>query len=546
MDVTPLLDLQPAPRAVFERLATHRQRARFHVRQAGAWQPVTWGQYALQIRGVARWLVEHDLDAGDRVAIFAHNSVAWASAAIGIQTAGGVFVPIYPASTPEQVAYILDHCEARFVLVAGRDQIDRLERARAMLRRPPDVIDLDACAWAPDAQVDDDGSIRAAALRDRAAPTLVDARLGALALDATAQLLYTSGTSGNPKGVPLTHRNVGRNGADWLVCNAPLIDEGQRDLLWLPMSHIFGFGELCVGNTLGWETYLASPADVLDLLPEVAPDVFFSVPAYWEKIARAIQAGPNTDDARREALRRVTGGRLRFCLSGGAGLKVEIKQLLHDAGVLIIEGYGLTETSPTLTLNRPDTFRFDSVGKVLPSVELKLADDGEILARGENVFAGYYKDPEATAAAFTEDGWFCTGDVGRWTADGFLQIIDRKKDILVTAGGKNIPPANIEAKFVDDPVIERVVVYGDARPYLVAAVWVRPDVPAGERAALVAARIDEINAQLARHETIKRFVLCDTPLTVEGGLLTSSLKLRRKAVYAALQHELESLYEARA
>src|SRR6185503_3311590 len=149
----------------------------------------------------------------------------------------------------------------------------------------------------------------------------------------------------------------------------------------------------------------------------------------------------------------------------------------------------LTETSPTLTLNRPDAYRFDSVGKVLPSVEVKLADDGEILARGPNVFAGYFKDPAATAAAFTADGWFRTGDVGRWTEDGFLQIVDRKKDILVTAGGKNIPPANIEARFADDPVIERCVVYGDGKPYLVAAVWVGAGVPAEERAARVAARI---------------------------------------------------------
>jgi long-chain acyl-CoA synthetase len=263
------------------------------------------------------------------------------------------------------------------------------------------------------------------------------------------------------------------------------------------------------------------------------------VPAYWEKIARAIVA--TTDDPR-EALQRVTGGRLRFCLSGGAGLKIEIKELLHRCGVLVIEGYGLTETSPTLTLNRPGAFRFDSVGQPLPSVELRLDDDGEILARGPNVFAGYFQDPGATAAAFTEDGWFRTGDVGRWTDDGFLQIIDRKKDILVTAGGKNIPPANIEARFADDPVIERVVVYGDARPYLVAAVWTRPDVPPEERARLAAVRVDTVNNELARHETIKRHFVADAPLTVEDGTLTSSLKLRRKVVYDRLRDRFESLY----
>jgi long-chain acyl-CoA synthetase len=353
-------------------------------------------------------------------------------------------------------------------------------------------------------------------------------------------MLYTSGTSGNPKGVPLTHRNVGQNGADWLACNAPVLEEGDRDLLWLPMSHIFGFGEACLGNTLGFTTYLSDPMNALKHLGEVRPSVFMSVPAYWEKIARAIV--PVRADTSEDALRRVTGGRLRFCLSGGAGLKVEIKELLHRHGVLVIEGYGLTETSPTLTLNRPGAFRFDTVGKTLPSVQLKLDHDGEILARGESVFAGYFKDPAATAAAFTDDGWFRTGDIGRWTDDGFLQIIDRKKDILVTAGGKNIPPVNIETRFVDDPVIERVVVYGDARPYLVAAVWVRPDVPAGERDRLIARRIEEINGQLARHETIKRHFVAEAPLTVEDGTLTSSLKLRRKAVYERLKNRFESLY----
>jgi len=214
MDVAALLTVQPAPRAVFDRLVTHRHRVRFQVRDRGSWVPVTWGQFATQIRGVARWLVEHEVEPGDRVAIYAPNSVAWASAALGVQTAGAVFVPIYPASTTDQVAYILDHADVRYVFVAGAEQFARIEAARAAIGRDLQVIALDDAAWSPDAQRGLETSIRAAAARDAEAPTLVDARLGALDLDDTAQMLYTSGTSGNPKGVPLTHRNVGRNGAD--------------------------------------------------------------------------------------------------------------------------------------------------------------------------------------------------------------------------------------------------------------------------------------------------------------------------------------------
>ncbi|MCB9564583.1 MAG: long-chain fatty acid--CoA ligase [Kofleriaceae bacterium] len=541
MDVTPLLTVRAAPRAVLDQLPARAGQVRFRVRNgAGAWTAVTWDDFAAQLRAVAAWLAHAGIAPGDRCAVYAPNSVAWAAAALGIQAAGGVMVPIYPASTAAQVAYVVGHAGARAVFVAGADQRARLAEVRGDLTSLAVVAGLDdepaggATPWT-------ELMARGAEL-DRAS-RVVDERLDAIDLDAPGLMLYTSGTSGNPKGVPLSHRNVGVNAVDWLRCNAPLLELGYRDLLWLPMSHIFGFGELCLGNTLGWESWMTTPADALALLPEVAPQVFLSVPAYWEKLARAVLAEAGDDaEQRRRVLARITGGRLRFCLSGGAGLKLEIKELLRDAGVLVIEGYGLTETSPTLTLNRPDDYRFDAVGKPLPSIELRLDDDGEILARGPSVFRGYYADDAATAAAFTDDGWFRTGDVGRWTEDGFLQIVDRKKDILVTAGGKNVPPANIEARFADDPVVERCVVFGDARPYLVAAVWVNPTVPAAERDARVRARIEAVNAGLARFETIKKWWIADEPLSVDGGTLTSSLKLRRKAVYDRWRDRFEALY----
>ena len=284
---------------------------------------------------------------------------------------------------------------------------------------------------------------------------------------------------------------------------------------------------------------MSDPATALGKMPEVAPTVFMSVPVYWEKLAMLAQAAPDP----KKRLAELTGGRLKFCLSGGAGLKREVKEFFLANGVLIIEGYGLTETSPTLTLNRQDAYRFDTVGKPLPSVELRLADDGEILAKGANVFAGYHDDPDATREAFTSDGWFKTGDVGRFTPDGFLQIIDRKKDILVTAGGKNVPPVNIEMRFAGDPLVSNVVVYGDGKRYLVAGVWVTE--PATEATwAKVKERVDRVNASLASYETIKRVFVEDRPLTVDGGMLTASLKVRRKKVYEAFRDRFESLYEA--
>jgi long-chain acyl-CoA synthetase len=551
MDVSALLVPRPAPYGVLAGLDARADRARFQVRgPSGAFAPVTWAAFASEIRAVAAWLGARGLEPGDRVAVFAPNSIAWASAALGIQAAGLVLVPVYPATTADQLVHVLGHSKARALFVAGDDQLARVDAVRGRLPALELVATLDGrgggglVAWTE--LVADGGAA------DRRDADAVERRLAAIELDHAGVLIYTSGTSGNPKGVPLSHRNVAANAADWLTVNAPLLEIGQRDLLWLPMSHIFGFGELCLGNTLGWESFMTSPVDVLSDLPEVAPHVFMSVPAYWEKLAKRVLEWPGTADGagpaaqvserRRRALAALTGGRLRFCLSGGAGLGRPVKELLRDAGAIVIEGYGLTETSPTLTLNRIDDYRFDSVGKPLPSVELRLADDGEIEAKGPNVFAGYHEDPVATADAFTADGWFKTGDVGRFTDDGFLQIVDRKKDILVTAGGKNVPPANLEARFVGDEVIDRLVVYGDARPYLVAAVWVHPSVPADERFAAVGARISALNAQVARFETIKRFAIIDEPLTVESGLLTSSLKLKRKAVYQRLADRFEELY----
>jgi long-chain acyl-CoA synthetase len=574
MDITPFLDLRIAPRAVFDALADRSSRVRFMVPTApGEWRAVTWGAFAQEIRELALFLGSV-IKGGDRGAIYAPNRVEWGSAALAIQAAGGVMVPIYPASTAEQVAYVASHSDAKVIFVDTPALLGRLFTAWSSLDNVDRIVLLDDTLDAArvheslrtkgvsvpafdDVERKIISLSRARALgaaRDREDPLAFERTMNGVSLDQHSVMLYTSGTSGNPKGVPLTHRNVAVNGLDWLKCNAPILHEGGVDVLWLPMSHIFGFGELCIGNSLGWTSYLSDPASCLTRLPEVKPTVFFSVPSHWEKLAIQAMHEP-TPAARLDKFKAISGGKLKFCLSGGAGLKREVKDFFYSCGVLIIEGYGLTETSPTLTLNRPDAFRFDTVGKVLPSVEVKLAEDGEILARGPSVFGGYHKDAEATAAAFTADGWFMTGDVGRFTEDGFLQIIDRKKDILVTAGGKNVPPANIELRFRDDPFIAHVVVYGEAKKFLVAGVWLNEDAVTAHlgdvaadgrdaaRRALVQKRIDAVNAELASYETLKKFAIFTEPLTVENELLTPSLKVRRKKIYERFKPEFEALYE---
>ncbi|APR79992.1 Long-chain-fatty-acid--CoA ligase [Minicystis rosea] len=575
MDITPFTELKIAPRAIFDTLPERRSRVRYMLPTPnGDWRAITWGAHAAQIRQIALFLGTCGLGMGDRGAVYAPNRVEWMAAALGIQAAGGVMVPVYAANTAEQAAYVVEHSDAKVVFVDtpgllsrvleawpayanvnrvvllddGLDAAAVLAKLRAAGKAVPSYAEVDRklVTWSR--------ALAAGAARDREEPAAFEQTMHAVSLDQPGVMLYTSGTSGNPKGVPLTHRNVAVNGRDWLECLISLIDDNSVDLLWLPFSHIFGFGEACLGNTLGFTTYMTEPQHLMDRLPEVRPNVFMSVPSVWEKLAIASMAAP--EGKQKETLAALTGGRFKFCLSGGAGLKREVKEFFHQQGTLIIEGYGLTETSPTLTMNRPDAFRFDTVGKPFPSVEIKLAEDGEILAKGDNVFSGYHKDPAASKEAFTDDGWFKTGDVGRWTEDGFLQIIDRKKDILVTAGGKNVPPANIELRFRDDPFIEHVVVYGDGKKFLTAGVWLREDavkahlaergVSAEASAAavheLVTSRIEKVNAGLASYESIKKFAVIEVPLTINDGLLTTTLKIRRKKVYERFRDVFEGLY----
>lgn len=514
---------------------------RFHSESG---ETISWSKYASDIRELAGFLLSQEIKTESKIAILGHTSYQWCVAYSAIQSARGVVVPIYPASKPDSLQYFLDHSDSE-ILICDSCFLPTLSTLN--LEHIKAVILLDGQMIHP--LSNPVFSFQEALKQGQQNQNQLSEVLETLSTDDLAAIIYTSGTTGLPKGVMLTHANVESSIKDWLELNASMIPERAVDLHWLPLSHAFGSGAIMLGNRLGWETYFANPKNVLERMPEVKPHLFLSVPAYWEKLYNQIQ---QLEGSVSENFAKVSGGRLCFGLSGGAGLKKEIKEGFYAQGLLLIEGYGLTECSPTLTMNRKEKFNFDSVGLPYPSVQIKLADDGEILAKGPNIFKGYFKNEKATRESFTEDAWFKTGDIGRWLEGGFLQIIDRKKEILVTSGGKNIPPQNIERRFQDNPFIQHLVVYGDGKKYLTALVTLNEE---AVKQALkinrldnpqvhdfIQVQIDEVNRELASFETIKTFWLCSSPLTVENNLLTASFKIRRKAIYEAYGEELDALY----
>lgn len=547
------------------------------------WQTITWGHILDHATQISWYFAEMGIGLNTKIAIFAKNQVAWAYFDVAIHAVRSIFVPIYTSNTPEQVKYIINHSDSEIIIT----ELERLPTLFKIWRALPLVKKVIVI----DLQNEDDLDKTLEQFRIVTGLTLTRAEINPqlVALQSIYQrgaelshdspqglkpfidklqptdistILYTSGTTGEPKGVVLTRQNLHNNAGDWINVLNNLMPDQRIDLLWLPLSHIFGWGELGLGNTLGFTTYMTTSAAVLNDLPKVQPTIFMSVPAYWEKLYLEAKAAATQKAAQLSHLQQLTGGRLKFCLSGGAGLKREIKQFFYDAGLLIIEGYGLTECSPTLTMNRKDDFDFDTVGKPFPSVQLQLADDGEILAKGPNIFREYYKNPQATVESFDADGWFKTGDIGELTDTGFLTIKGRKKEIIVTSGGKNISPLRIESRFKENPYIEHIILYGNEQRYLTALVTLNEDnitryalthqIPYRDYStlvhtpaiyALVQASIEEVNKDLASFETIKKFLIYEGHLTPETGFLTPSLKLKRERVYKVFKSRLEALYQ---
>jgi long-chain acyl-CoA synthetase len=575
------------------------------------WRPLTWSQMGDRVRQAAAGLVALGVRHGDRVAILSDSGPEWVLADLAILSAGAASVPISETTTPDQAAWMLSHAECRIVFVHNRQQLEKVFQVAGHLPCLNTVVHFDErILEGDDAPAVPEGFTACSVLAleqrglDAASLAEVERRVAALGADDLLTIIYTSGTTGEPKGVMLTHGNIIAN------CEAVrrALPLGSDDIVlsFLPLSHSF---ERMAGDYMsllfcGATVYFAEGLGrLLQNMAEVRPTVMSGVPRVYERIyarfmasreqaglvsrgisdlalalgqriSRARQAG-QTPGRLVEAgyrlagepvfagLRARMGGRIRFLVSGGAPLDSHIALFFHAAGLLILEGYGLTETSPVVSVNRFNDFRFGSVGRPLDNVRVRLAADGEIMVHGPSVMRGYYKDPEATALVLDEDGWLATGDLGMFDAEGFLRITDRKKDLFKTTGGKYVAPQHLEHLLTARPLIEQACIIGDRRPHCVALLvpdlnalttwatekgldWRRPEDLVGLPAVRthLQAEIDEVNTHLARHETIRGFHLLVEPFSEAGGLLTSSQKIRRKPVQHRYAAEIERLYSA--
>jgi long-chain acyl-CoA synthetase len=576
------------------------------VKVEGAWHDVTWGRLASEVREIALGLLALGREAGDPVGILSQTRAEWSRADFAVLTIGGVTVPVYPTYPAETLAYIVRDAGVRTLFVEDPVQLGKALGALGEMPSLDSVVLMEGAAppQGPDRRlrVVDWAGLRALGreAHARLAATL-DARLAAARPADIATIVYTSGTTGFPKGVVQTHAN--HLAAMRMIEQVTEVRPFDVHLLFLPLAHSFGRMESFLGVYLPLTTAFAESLERLaDNLREVRPHFLCSVPRVFEKVyarilsgvesgspvrrrlfhwalgvgrraSRAVQDGRPlplglrlqravADHLVFSKLKAALGGRLRFCVSGGAPLSPEIAEFFHAAGILILEGYGLTETCPILTSNHPGAFKFGTVGRPFPGVELRIAEDGEILARGPNVARGYHGRPEETAAVFGEDGWLRTGDVGEIDADGFLRITDRKKDLIKTSGGSYVAPQAIENLLKADPFVSQALVEGDRRPYPVALITVNADAlaslarerglddaPATElvRHPAVVDRVrrivDGVNAHLASYAQIKRFAVLPVDFTQDGGELTPTLKVKRREVRAKYADVIASLYQ---
>src|SRR4051794_26270207 len=568
----------------------HAGRTAAKYKQGDEWVDVSFEQFGDVVRETALGLMSLGLQKGDRVSILANTRPEWAYACFAILSAGGVSVSIYQTNSPSEVQYVADHSEAKAIFVEDQEQLDKVRRCRADLPHLEHIV-----IFEPSDSSSED-SISLADLRAKGREVdgaKLDERIASVSPQDQAIFIYTSGTTGPPKGVMLTHDNY----RQVISMSEQRGTFSTDDLvyLFLPLAHAFALLVQFAATDLGapiayWEK---DPQKIVPNLMELKPTYFPSVPSIFEKIyTMANTAAPDPELLRKavevgfkvrqmqergeevpvelqghfdraeselfQNVRNLFGGRIRQCVTGAAPIAKEILEFFYACGVPILEGYGMTETSTVATVNTLEEFRFGSVGKALPGVEVKIGDDGEILLRGPNMMQGYYKNDEATKETLEADGWLHTGDLGYLDDDGFLFINGRKKDIIITAGGKNITPANLENGLKQNRWISQAVVIGDRRPYLVALITLDPEeVPkfaeehdlapedvAGseEMREEVQSVVDTVNKDYGRVEQIKKFTILPEDLSQEQGTLTPTLKVKRNVVNEKFEPDIERLY----
>lgn len=559
---------------------------------------VSYAEAFERVREVSAALAARGLERGDRIAILSQNRVEWALADYGGLCAGIVVVPVYPTLTAEQVGFILADSGAKLVFVSDAEQADKVLEAAAECPQDISLVAFEAeAASGREGLATWDAFV--AAGREAAATSSVEAfRERALSAGPhdVATVLYTSGTTGQPKGVMLTHNNIASN--VWAVSQVLMVDRSDLTVSFLPLSHILQrMGDylfFSAGCTIGYPRSLET---VIADIGALRPTVVVAVPRIFEKIYNGVMdasglkkklidwAAGVADRAADLSLvgeapggvlalqyriadklvfgkvKAAVGGRLRFFVSGGGPLAPALNRFFYSIGLTIYEGYGLTETSPVTNVNTPEDFRIGTVGPPVAGTEVRIAEDGEILLRGPQVMKGYYNNPEATASAIDDEGWFATGDIGKLDPDGYLRITDRKKDIIVTAGGKNIAPQPIENRLKTHPLVEQAVMVGDRRRY--CSLLVVPAFPAleawassegiswGSRRELttdpkVVAHVESelfgMLADLASYERPKKVALLEEEFTTENGFLTPTLKVKRSVVRERLAQVIDDLY----
>src|SRR5215218_702501 len=554
------------------------------------WVDSSYSELGEAVKEVSLGLIDLGIEPGDKVSILAHTRPEWTQACFGILTAGGTLVTIYQTNSPSECQYVLEHSDSKAVFAEDESQLAKIREIEDRCPQLEHVVVMDP----EGAELGDALSLEQLRERGRGrGESDWEARWSAVSPEDDCLYIYTSGTTGPPKGCVLSHANY-RAITDAVNAEATL-EEGDTAYLFLPLAHAFAiliqFATFDLGAVLAYWSRDAKM--IIADITQVNPTFFPSVPRMFEKIytlatsniedkeqlQKAVEVGMTVRtmrDAGEEVpeelqaafegaeeslfknVRGLFGTNIRECVTGAAPIAPEILEFFYACGVPVMEGYGMTETSTAATANHPDDFRFGSVGKPFEGVEVKIADDGEVLLKGPNIFKGYYKNEEASKQTLAE-GWLHTGDLGLLDEDGFLYITGRKKDIIITAGGKNVTPANLENGLKQSRWISQAIVVGDRRPYLVALITLdEEELPAfaqehdlepdkvhesDQMKTEVQKLVDEVNSHVGRAEQIKRFEILPRDLSQETGELTPTLKVKRNVVQEKYADVINSIYE---